>query len=86
MRVSGDPSRPLPEPILGPSSAPNPPKMAVGDFHDQKVKVWVQGAFRSVFSVVPSPDFVFFDGGGSAWPGAVAWLQLGEADTGQKHP
>ena len=49
LRVSGDPSRPLPEPILGPSSALNPNIMAFGDFHDQGVKVWIQGAFGTVF-------------------------------------
>ena len=59
--------------------------MVFGVFHDQGVKVWVQGVLRSIFSAAPSPDFDFFgqvvDQGALR---AVTGLERGEADKPQK--
>ena len=59
--------------------------MIFGDFHDHGVKVWVQGAFESVFRVVSSPDFYFFGRiEDQVAPGAVARFRRGESDNPQK--
>ena len=62
------------------------PKTRFDDFHDQGVKVRVQKLFACVFWVAPSPAFNFFGWvGDQEVPGALTWLQRGEADKTQKH-
>ena len=68
--------------VFGPKS---PQKIVFGDFHDHGVEVWVQGAFGTVFCVVPSTDFDFFGSAGDPGaPRAVAGLQRADADIASK--